>query len=79
MNIKSLQNNFQTLMKILVLWQRVIEAMFDPFLIILERQCLYQLTDGKYWLPTYLIKYLSENVHATNKTSKSDFVILYLF
>lgn len=79
MNIKSLQNNFQTLMKILVLWQRVIEAMFHAFLIILERQCLDQLTDGKYWLPTYLIKDLSKNVPATNKTSKSDFVILYLF
>ena len=43
-----------------------LEITFHAFLIILDRQCIDQLPEGKYWLLSDLMRDLSKNVPSTN-------------
>ena len=56
--------------------QQALEEIFHGFVIILERQCVDQLSGGKKWLPSDLIRDSSKNVPTTNKPSESDFALL---
>ena len=58
--------------------QQPLEVISHVFLIILERQCADQLSEGKYWLPSDLIRDLSKTVPSTNGASKGDFATLDL-
>ena len=61
-----------------ILTQQALEVIFHAFLIILERQCAYQLPGGKYWHPSEDVQAMSSVVPTSNIASESDFAVLDL-
>ena len=59
-----------------VLTQQALEVILMGILVILERQCVYQLPGGKYWNAELNLSTIGKNVPTTNKASESDFAIL---